>query len=477
MVHWGAPTVPAYAPVENGGLLEIIRDHGWSFYFRNNPYAEWYLNSIRIPDSPAREYHRKHFGGQPYERFARRFNDDLSRWDPEHWADLFSEVGARYVVMVSKHHDGYLMWPSEQKPKSDNFMASRDVVGELAAAVRERGLKYGVYYSSLLDWTVQTKPITRFVDLAFAKTPSEYETYAEHHLHELIDRYEPDVLWNDIGLPAGVSRRKLFAAYRRTVAEGVLNDRWRQTGRIARTILRFAPFRRMVARAARTAILKGRPNWGPGDVPTVEYARRTMLRSRPWELVRGLGRSFCYNAAEPRESYLTGVELIHTLVDVVSKNGNLMINVGPRADGSIPPEQLAALNALSEWLVDHGEAIFDTRPWHVAEGQTSRGVPVRFTSKPDALYAILLGRPRMLSVAIKGLDLRKIPRPRRPRGEEDEFVVRLLGTDRDVEWRIEDDALLIDIPGSYIQSDAPVVKFSWEPVREKRGRGFYTDVI
>lgn len=477
MVHWGVPTVPAYAPVEHGGLVEILRDHDWGFFFRNNPYAEWYLNSIRIPDSPAHAYHRRHFGGQPYERLARRFNEDLEKWDPSLWAELFAETGARYVVMVGKHHDGYLMWPSGETPPGENLVASRDVVGELGDAVREKGLKYGIYYSGLLDWTVQPKPITELADMLLARTPSAYERYAQAHLHELIDRYSPDLLWNDIGLPAGISKRELFAAYREAVPDGVLNDRWRQTGSLARWVLSSPPGRRRVAAAARRAILRGASAGGKGDVRTVEYADVTTLRSRPWELVRGLGRSFCYNAAEPRENYLSGTELIHTLVDVVAKNGNLLLNVAPRADGTISADQLTALTSLAEWLRDYGEAIYGTRPWHVAEGETGKGVPVRYTAKEDALYAILLGRPRMLSVSIRGIDLRKVPRRKRARGEEDELVVRLLGSDREVDWHMEGDAVIVDIPGSFVPTDAPVVKFSWERAGERRPANFYTDVI
>ena len=477
MVHWGVPTIPAFAPTERGGFLELLRDEGWPSYFRNNPYVAWYLNSLRIPDSPAAAYHRKHFGRHvSYERLARRFNEDLDQWDPGEWADLFRETGARYVVMVSKHHDGYLMWPSGSRPPSDAFVAPRNVVGELGEAVRERGMKYGLYYSGLLDWTVQTGAIRDFPDLALARTPPEYERTVESHYRELIETFKPDVLWNDIGLPAGVSRRDLFAAYRRAVPDGVLNDRWSQVGPPARALLATSPGRALASALARKAIVAGRPTGGVGDVPTVEYADATELRRRPWELVRGIGTSFCYNAAEPAGSRLTGTELIHLLADVVSKNGNLLLNVGPQADGRIPREQRDALVPLAAWLRDHGEAIYGTRPWYRAEGTTDDGLQVRFTTRANALYAIVLGRPRMLALAFRDLDLKRVPRPRSGR-DEDRFVVRILGCERPPDWRVEDGRVVVDVPGSFIASDAIVVQFAWQPRAQRPASNFYTDLI
>lgn len=478
MVHWGVPTVPAWAPVEHGGLAEILRDHDWQFYFRHNPYAEWYLNSLRIPDSPVRAYHRRHFGTSSYERLARRFSDDLDRWDPGSWADLFREAGARYVVFVAKHHDGYLMWPSSAPPVTPSFVAPRDVVGELGEAVRERGMRYGLYYSGLLDWTVQHGAIREFSDLLLAETDAAYERTVKAHFAELIDRYRPDLLWNDIGLPGGVSRRSIFRHYRDAVPEGVLNDRWAQTGAIARMVLGSSRGRRAVERAARTAILEGRSTGRHGDVATVEYASTLRDSRRPWELVRGLGRSFAYNAAEPPESYLTGTDLISLLVDVVSRNGNLLLNVAPAADGSISREQRAALTSLATWLRDHGESIYGTRPWVRSSGRTADGLPVRYTATRDALYAHVIGRPRMLSLAIEALDLRRVPRPRERRdAEQRRFSVDLLGCDRPVSWRSEGGRVVIDLPGSFVAGDVTVVRFAWRRSPEPPASGFYTDLI
>ncbi len=389
MIHWGLPSIPAFAPAE-GGISELLAAHDWPYYFRNNPYAEWYQNSLRIADSPARAYHRKRFNRFfPYQRLAKRFNDELEKWDPGEWGDFFREVGARYVVMVSKHHDGFLMWPSTSPPVVDDYVASRDVVGELGEAVREKGLRYGVYYSGLLDWTVQTEPLRDFPDLLTAPTDDAYEAYVLAHFTELIERYRPDILWNDIGLPAGISRKKLFHDYRSAVPAGVVNDRWQQVRPFINRWLNKPVIARRVSKAARKMILAGEPTGRHGDVSTIEYPRSAKLREKPWEAVRSVGNSFCYNEQEPPEAYLSGDELISMVADVVSKNGNLLINVGPKLDGTIPREQRGPLLELARWLRVNGPAIYGTRPWHVAEGSTGDNIAVRFTTRPDTLFAIV----------------------------------------------------------------------------------------
>jgi alpha-L-fucosidase len=475
IVQWGVPAIPAYAPVEHGTRADMLRDQDWAFYFRNHPNAEWYLNSLRISDSPVRRSHRARFGEYTsYERLARRFNDGLDRWNPAEWAGLFREAGARYIIMVAKHHDGFLMWPSETPPATPSFVAARDVVGELALAVRELGMRYGVSYSGRLDWTVQTAPIRDFADLLFAGASPEYGRYVDAHLTELIRRYSPDLLRSDIGLPAGVSERSLFARYREAVPEGVLNDGWQMNG--GPLMLRTRTAGHMIGRKARSAVLSGSPPGATGDVPTVEYPAAITMRSTPWELVRALGRSPAWNAAAPASSYLSGEELIHLLADVVSRNGNLLLSVAPGADGSICAEQISALNALAGWMRVHGEAIYATRPWVRTDGQTADGLGVRYTAREGALYAIVLGRPRMLELTLLDLDLDNVPRAG-PANDNDHFQVRLLGHEGSVEWREAGKSVVIDIPGSFIPDAAIVVKFAWRDTPESRTDRFYTDLI
>jgi alpha-L-fucosidase len=479
MVHWGLSSIPAFAPSEHGSIADILANHDWPFYFRNNPYSEWYLNGLRLRDSPTRAFHSRRFNRTyPYQRLADRFNDDAGKWEPSDWAELFAEAGARYVVLVAKHHDGFLLWPSDHKPAAEGYVSGRDIVGELGEAIRARNLRYGLYYSGLLDWTVQTEPIADFGDLLNVRTDAEYATYVWNHLTELIARHRPDILWNDIGLPAGISRQRLFRFYRETVGDGVLNDRWLQVSPVLRCLLARPWFRRKVSETVRRSITAGKPLGRFGDVPTAEYSERPQLRSEPWEAVRGIGNSFGYNEQESPDDYLTGDELIRMLVDVVSKNGNLLLNIGPKSDGTIPREQRTPLLDLAAWLRVNGEAIYDTRPWHRAEGETGDGQPVRFTTSPDTLFAILLERPRRLTVELPNLELKRIPRPKSAKGAEDELNVFLLGCEQQVQWKLTGGSVEIRLPGAFVPIGPVVVAIRRQaPEAIASTIAMYTDVI
>ena len=134
------------------------------------------------------------------------------------------------------------------------------------------------------------------------------------------------------------------------------------------------------------------------DFDTPEYSSFPEIRTRKWESCRGIGASFGYNRNEGAEQHLTIENLVRSFVDIVSKNGNLLLNVGPMADGAIPELQRERLLGLGRWLDVNGEAIFDTHPWITAESRTGDGIDVRFTQKGDSLYAILLDTPVTLSL-------------------------------------------------------------------------------
>ncbi|MEJ7762360.1 MAG: alpha-L-fucosidase, partial [Thermomicrobiales bacterium] len=177
-------------------------------------------------------------------------------------------------------------------------------------------------------------------------------------------------LWNDIGMPAAFPVAALFADYYRVVPEGIINDRFG------------------------IGMTKAEPgHLAPFDITTPEYRSYAEITPEKWEATRGIGFSFGFNRNEGVDAMISVPDLVHLLIDVVSKNGNLLLNVGPMADGTIPDGQRDRLEALGTWLRTNGEAIHGTRPWRLAEGTTGEGIPIRYTRKEDALYAILLGQP------------------------------------------------------------------------------------
>lgn len=381
-VHWTMSCIPAFAP-QSGSLPEILREHPKD-PLKFIPYAEWYQNTAKFPDSEVAGYHREHYGNAPYQAFREPFEAGLDAWDPEPLVDLIVDSGARYVVYVTKHHDGFVLWPTDvPNPHAPGWNSRRDMVGDLAAAVRRRGLRFGVYYSGGLDWTFNPEPIASVGDM-FASIPRslEYRQYADAHLRELISRYQPSVLWNDIAYPPGPELPALMAHYYSVVPDGVVNDRWAQPGE------------------------PGFPAAGHYDFQTPEYAQYAEIRAGKWEATRGIGHSFGYAANEPLANVISPAELIHSFVDGVSKNGNLLLNIGPRPDGSAQPEHEVPLRALGAWLRANGEAVYGTRPWDHAEGAAYSGerqIPLRFTAKGDRLFATVLGPVDSGALALDGL--------------------------------------------------------------------------
>jgi alpha-L-fucosidase len=328
-VHWTAASVPAYAPV-GPSPFELAATHGWEKAMAESPYVEWYQNSLAIADSPVQRHHRVTYGDAPYDAFVEQFLDGIESWDPHAWARLFADAGARYVVLVTKHHDGVLLWPSAtpNPMRGKAWQSRRDVVGELANAVRAAGMRFGTYYSGGLDWTFGGLPITDVASLIAAiPQTSEYLTYADGHWRELIDRYRPDVLWNDIGYPVAADLPALFDYYYGRVPDGVVNNRFdfiAQTGGAVHC-----------------------------DFVTPEYSTEAGPAGRKWETCRGMGSSFGYNRLEKDDDYLPVAALTSMLEDVTSRGGNLLLNVGPMADGTIPPAQAERLRGIGHWLRAH----------------------------------------------------------------------------------------------------------------------------
>ena len=267
-------------------------------WFCNNPYAEWYFNSVNVGKGPTYEHHIKTYGKDfAYENFADMWKAE--NWEPKKWAELFRKAGANYVVLVTKHHDGFCLFPSAYTEyNSTRRGPMRDITGELTSAVRQAGMKMGLYYSGIIDWRFAHDPMFCGEDVRLNNCPThEYADYAYKQSMELIDRYHPSVFWNDIGWPyAGKENLPyLLAHYYNVCQDGVVNDRF---------------------------------NGWHKDFSTKEYQSGQANRREKWEMCRGLGLSFGYNAQEGEEHILSVEKLVSLLVSTVANNGNLLINVG-----------------------------------------------------------------------------------------------------------------------------------------------------
>jgi alpha-L-fucosidase len=411
-IHWGLYSVPGWAPLE-ADLQELMATKGPAYFLKHNPYAEWYANTIQIPGSPSQQHHLETYGPDfCYDDFKPMFNEAARKFDPDSWADFFARAHARYVVLTTKHHDGFTLWPSRHpNPHKDAWHAERDLVGDLTSAVRDRGMKMGLYYSGGYDWTFNPTVISDLRGMAgsLAQT-DDYTEYADNHIRELIDRYQPSVLWNDIGYPAQANLAELFAHYYNRVPDGVINDRWAQLrlpkGRVVEPLVMGG----LGLASALWPHLPGRrvkaldfPTGFHYDFRTPEYAQYDEIKPYKWESTRGVGHSFGNNRLEGPDQMLSLTGLVRSFADLVSKNGNLLLGIGPNPDGTIPELQAKLLADFGAWLEVTGEAYFDTRPWTTAEATATDGTQVRFTQRNDALYATFLQAPGERRVGLRGL--------------------------------------------------------------------------
>jgi alpha-L-fucosidase len=340
-IHWGVYSVPAYAdPHSKVG----------------DSYAEWYWNHMQDKNGPTWAFHLAHYGANfQYQDFAGGFKAEL--YDPQEWADLFVKSGARYVVLTSKHHEGFCLWPC---PASWNWNSvdvgpHRDLAGDLARAVVDKGLKMGFYYS-LYEW---------YNPLYLSDPPRYVSEHMMPQMKDLVERYHPSILWTD-------------GEWEHTSAE------WRSTEFLS-WLFNDSPVRDEIAINDR---------WGKetrskhGGFYTSEYQTfvpegAQLGRSHKWEEDQGIGKSFGYNRVEAADDYKSATALIDLLVNAVSKGGNFLLDIGPTADGRVPVIMQERLLQMGAWLQANGEAIYGTHPWRqMAEGS------VLYTSKGNAVYAI-----------------------------------------------------------------------------------------
>jgi alpha-L-fucosidase len=400
-LHWGVYSVPAFA-------------------------NEWYSRNMYIPGNAAYQHQIATYGPLTafgYKDFIPMFHAE--HFDPTAWVDLFARAGARYIVPVAEHCDGFAMYGSDMTPWNAASMGPRrDVVGELAIAARARGLRFGVSSHTAEHWwwygvgraipsdvRDETPPTAQLYGPAAPMNLPGPDGKADHnakepdssHLErwqppdqawldnwlarstELVDKYHPDFFYFDwwIGQPAYKPALQQFAAY--------YYDR--------------------SAERNQQPVLTYKEESMPANAATLDIERGKLdtLRLLPWQTDTSISiHSWGY---VEHDEYRTAKSLIHQLLDTVSKNGNLLLNVGPKSDGTIPDEARAVLIQMGDWLKLNGEAVFNTRPFTVfGEGPTKASKnsteknsdiqaytaeDVRFTSSRDGtlLYATVLGWP------------------------------------------------------------------------------------
>lgn len=343
-VHWGVYSVPAWAP--------------------KGQYAEWYWHAMQDHNSATWKFHVKAYGANfKYQDFAPMFKARL--FNPDQWAKLFKAAGARYVVLVSKHHDGFCLWPSAESWNwnSVDIGPHRDLVGDLSAAVRAEGLRMGLYYS-LYEWynPFYLNNVNRYVDEVMLP-----------QLKDIVNRYHPAVLWTDGEWehPSSVWKSTQFLAWLfndSPVKDYVaINDRWGSE-----------------TRGKDGGFYTSEYGKGGAHFQKVDYGA-----VHKWEEDQGIGASYGYNRNEDAEDYKTPYQLIALLVKTVSHGGNFLLDVGPTADGRIPVIMQERLLQIGQWLQTNGEAIYDTRPWRTA----SEGDNIWYTTAGGNVYAICLKWP------------------------------------------------------------------------------------
>lgn len=381
-IHWGVYSVPAWGP--------------------KGRYAEWYWHDMQDKNGQTWKFHVATYGKNfQYQDFAPMFKAEL--FDPKQWADLFVRSGARYVVLTSKHHEGFCMWPSAQSWNwnSVDIGPHRDLCGELIEAIRARGIRAGFYYS-LYEW---------FHPLYLSDVHKYVDAHMLPQLKDLVERYKPDILWPDgeWDHPSEVWRSAEFLAWLFNESSApkdiAVNDRWGKECRNTH-----------------------------GGFATPEYGHipegKGLTQQERFEECQGMGRSFGYNRNEAVGDYRTATELIHLLADNVSRGGNLLLDIGPSADGRIPEIMQERLVDMGQWLAVNGDAIYGTRRWR----ETAEGDLVRYTTKNGIVYVICLQWPgRELALSA--------PEP------EPSATVCLLGRESEpLSWRIEHGKMIISIP-------------------------------
>ncbi|HYO07511.1 MAG TPA: alpha-L-fucosidase [Tepidisphaeraceae bacterium] len=430
----------------------------WGLYSVPAHHNEWYQKHMYAAFT---KWHAENFGPQDqfgYKDFIPKFTAE--KFDPDAWAELFEKSGAKYVMPTAQHHDNFALWDSELTQIDAKDMGpKRDLIGDLGAAVRKRGLKFGVSNHGIENFDfIRPQPAlaeqlkAKGVDLYDPKWNDIYHVADRsdaalaafltdwlHRNYELIDKYQPDILWFDNGVDHRILdplKLQVAAYYYNRAAE------WKKDVSISTKKAAYAPSGTNVQTIG--SII---------DFEKIGGRSPSGIRWGAWQVDEPIGSTWGYTTGMRVSS---PGSIISKLADTVSKNGNLLLNLSPKADGTIPQEQQDALLEVGKWLKTNGEAIYGTHAWtRFGEGgaRGDRALNVRFTVKGDALYAIILGNWPGEQAVIKSLSTGQAP------GGKIQSIT-LLGGSGDLQFKQDADGLHVQLPSSAPGNHAHVLKIT-----------------
>ncbi len=341
-----------------------------------------------------------------------------SNYHPEEWAELFKKAGAKYVVLTTKHHDGFALWPTKYSKLNcvDYSPAGRDLIGPYTKAMRDADLKVGFYFS-LLDWShkdyeVHFKRPEKEIEKLYPQPDwqkhlnkhERFILFMDGQLRELAQNYNPDLFWFD--------------------GDWEHNAEWWRAGELKDSLLKWNP-----------KIVVNSRLQGHGDYGTPEQALPVTRPKEKWELCMTTNDSWGYRPSDTNYKPLS--QIIRTFVEVISDGGNLLLDIGPKADGTLDERQVKLLEGLGEWINRNKEAVYDTKagllPGHFYG-------PTMISNDDKTLYLALYGVPENY-ISIKGLrsEIKKI---------------RVLGSDEELNWKISGGAPWMRVPG-IVMIDVP----------------------
>ena len=481
-----APTTPStsdtgkFKPDENSfkqyQYPEWFRDAKLGFWSHWGPQAvprqgDWYARKMYQEGSDDYKYQVEHYGHPS--KFGYKDIIPLwkaQRWDPDKLMALYKKAGAKYFVSMGSHHDDFFLWDSKIHPwNAVNYGPHKDVVGLWQKAAKKEGLKFGVsehlgasftwfQTSHLADTIGPMKGVPydgndpMYQDLYHAKAMPDDQGWLSNNqewqrewmfsIKELIDKYHPDLLYSDSQFPYGEYGRNMLAYYYNT-------DMTKNGGKLE---------------AVYTCKQASEGMW----VDDLERGVMDTISKFPWQTDTSIG-DWYYRTGQ---KYKSANLVIQMLVDIVSKNGNLLINIVQTPEGDLEPDVLKIVDGIGQWMALNGEGIYGTRPWkvygeHPVEEKLVKGEKfneekieysagdIRFTTKGDTLYAFCLDTPAE-DVHIHSLGKNSKYNDRSIKS------IHLLGSDESVKWEQGEDELVIDKPAKMPESQVRVLGFMIE---------------